>query len=152
MRRRRCRAATLSMAAPRDPGAREAWQSLSARVRLLLHELPGLLGDRVELFTLELQRAGDALARIVALVVAATILGMTMWLVLWVALVAALMAAGLALGGALLVAFVLNALPAWWVVRRIRRLLPRVSLPATRRHLSFGAPAADDAALPEVRP
>ena len=140
------------MAAPHEPGAREAWQSLSLRVRALLHELPGLIGDRIELFTLELQRAGDALTRIVALVVAVTILGMTMWLMLWAALVAGLVAAELALAWALLAAFVLNALPAWWVVRRIRRLLPRVSLPATRRQLSFGAPPADDAALGEGRP
>jgi hypothetical protein len=49
----------------------------------LLRELTGLVSDRVELLSLELQRAGQVLAQIVALIVGAAILGMTAWLALW---------------------------------------------------------------------
>jgi hypothetical protein len=140
------------MAASPDPSAREAWTSLFGRVSALLRELPGLFSDRVDLFTLELQRAATALAQIVALVVAVAILGVTMWLVLWGAIVAGLMAAGLHLGWALLVVLVMNALPAWLLVVRIRRLLPRVSLPATRRQLTFRSAADTAPPLPGVQP
>ena len=34
-----------------------------------------------------------------------------------------------------------NLRGAWWALHRARALGPRLSLPATRRHLSFGADA-----------
>ena len=51
-------------------GEEAASASLLDTLQALLHELPGLISDRVELFALELARAGRALARIVAWLVA----------------------------------------------------------------------------------
>ncbi len=110
---------------------------MAEMLRTVLHELPGLLSDRVELLSLELHRAGKALVQIVALVIATAILGVTAWLVLWGGIVTALVALGLQLPLALLVALVLNLVAAWAAVARARRLLPLLRLPATRRHLMF---------------
>ena len=109
--------------------------SLTRQLQALLHVLPGLFSDRVELLSLELQRAARALAQIVALVVAVAILGVTAWLLLWAGVIRLLMTAGLTVEGALLVGLLLNAGVIAWAVQRMRRLLPRLSLPATRRHL-----------------
>ena len=104
-------------------------------VQDLWREIPGLLTDRLELLTLELQRAGQALAQMLMLVVAAAILAVTAWLLLWGCIVAALVQAGLPLPGVLLGAVVFNLLIAWLAASRALALLPRLSLPATRRHL-----------------
>lgn len=109
--------------------------ALVSQVQALLKDLPGLFSDRVELLSLELQRAARALAQIVALVVAVAILGVTAWLLLWAGVIRLLMAAGLTLEGALLVSLVLNGVVMALAVQRMRRLLPRLALPATRRHL-----------------
>ncbi|MBZ8142004.1 hypothetical protein CLD22_19115 [Rubrivivax gelatinosus] len=135
-------------AAPERP-ARQGW--LDA-LQSVLRELPGLVGDRVELFVLELNRAGRALAQIVALVVAAAVLGVTGWLALWAGITGALIDAGLYWGWALIAVLAANLLAAWLAVRRIRSLLPLLHLPATRRHLttlsSPAAPAARGASNP----
>jgi hypothetical protein len=109
--------------------------SLTAQLMGLLHDLPGLVRDRVELLSLEVQRAAITLAQIMALVVVVAILGVTAWLVLWAAVIVALVQLGVPLGWALLMAVAVNLVAAWQGVVRITRLLPRVSLPATRRHL-----------------
>lgn len=108
----------------------------------LLQALPALVSDRVELLSLELRRAGDALATITLLVVAATILGMTAWFGLWALLVGVLIAAGVQSMPALLLAIGVNlgvALLALLLARSKVRLL---GLPATRRHLTVRAPHA----------
>ena len=110
-------------------------ESLLEAVKGIWHELPGLLSDRVELFSLELHRAGLALMQIAALVVAAAILGVTAWLVLWGAVVALLVMAGLHWLLALALVLAANLLAAWLALARVRRLLPSLKLPATRRHL-----------------
>ena len=50
-------------------------ESLFDLARGVLQDLPGLIGDRVELFSLELHRAGIALVKVVALTVVATAAG-----------------------------------------------------------------------------
>jgi uncharacterized membrane protein YqjE len=85
-------AASAAAAAPESAAVPPP--SLLSTLRGLWQELPGLLNDRVELLSLELQRAGSALVRIVMLVVVAAILGVTAWLVLWGGIVMALVAAG----------------------------------------------------------
>lgn len=121
----------------RSHDGRDGAGSLLDTVRGIWRELPGLFSDRVELFSLELQRAGQALLHIVALGMALAVLGMTTWLVLWSLIITGLMLAGvhwlLVFVGALL-AHVLLAL---WVVHLIKKLLPMLRLPATRRHLMF---------------
>lgn len=126
--------------------------SLAALFGGLLSELPGLVSDRVELLSLELQRAGLALLHITCLGLVLTVLGMAGWLLVWALLMIGLVAAGLswamALGGALLV----HVLLAWWAMNRIRRLLPSLGLPATRRQLMFRAPVPPEETPDENHP
>lgn len=108
-----------------------------AALRGLLRELPGLVSDRVELLSLELQRAGQVLAQIVALIVAAAILGVTAWLALWGGVVLALIAIGLHWAVASLIVLCINLVACWAAVARVRTLAPLLRLPATRRHLTL---------------
>lgn len=126
-----------------------AQESLLQTLKGLWQELPGLVSDRVELLSLELHRAGLALAQIAALVVAAAILGVTAWLVLWGMVVALLVMAGLHWLAALGLALLANLLAAWWAVARVRKLLPALKLPATRRHLMI-SPSTKPPPVPPV--
>lgn len=116
----------------------------------LLAALPGLLSDRLELLALELHRAGRSMMQIMALVLATAMLGTTAWLALCGGLGLALVALGLSWPLALLAVLLFNLALAWAAVSRARRLLANLGLPATRRHLVFGAeaPVAASAALP----
>lgn len=135
--------------------AAAAQPSWLATLQSLLQELPGLVSDRIELLSLELQRAAQVLAQIVALIVAAAILAVTAWLALWGGVVMALIAAGLHWALASGIVLVLNLGASWWAVARIRTLAPLLKLPATRRQLTLrrlspsdpppsGAPAAHE--------
>jgi len=106
-----------------------------------VHELPGLISDRIELLSLELQRAGQVLAQIVALIVAAAILAVTAWLALWGGVMVALIGAGLHWAAASSIVLVINLGACWWAVARVRTLAPRLHLPATRRHLTLSQPS-----------
>ena len=114
--------------------------SLLDQLLAVYRELPGLISDRVELFSLELHRAGTALMQIAAMIVVAAILGVTAWLVLWAGIVSALVAAGWPLVLALAVALLSNVAASAWALFRVRRLLPLLRLPATRRHLTLEPP------------
>lgn len=116
---------------PPSPPAPPLLQTLQS----LWRELPGLVSDRIELLSLELRRAGLAVMQIVALVIAIGILGVTAWLVLWAAIVLLLTNAGLPLPVAMLAVMAVNIGAAWWAVAQVRRLVGRLTLPATRRHL-----------------
>jgi uncharacterized membrane protein YqjE len=122
---------------PGSPGPRQgnSTTSLLRQFKAVWRELPGLFSDRVELLSLELQRAAQSLVEIVVLLVGAAILGVTVWLALWAALVSLMVSLGLSLFAALLAAVVLNLVAMMLAVQRMRRLLPRLKLPATRRHL-----------------
>ena len=109
--------------------------------------LPGLVSDRLELLALELQRAGGSLVQIMALVVMTAVLGATAWLALCSGLGLALLAIGLSWPLALLGVLLVNLALAWAAVSRARRLLVNLGLPATRRHLVFGAKAPADAGV-----
>lgn len=108
--------------------------SLLATVQALWRDLPGLLNDRVELLSLELQRAGAALVQIVVLLIAAAILIVTAWLVLWGGVAFGLVALGLHPALASLLVLGLNLGAAVGAAWRVRHLLPQLALPATRRH------------------
>jgi uncharacterized membrane protein YqjE len=116
-------------------GAADPPPSLLALLQQLWRELPGLFNDRVELLSLELQRARTVLMQIVVLVFAIAILGSMAWLALWVAIVLALVGEGLPVLLALLAALLANGAAALWAMARARRVLPLLSLPATRRHM-----------------
>jgi Putative Actinobacterial Holin-X, holin superfamily III len=107
-------------------------QSLS----FLWREIPALVGERVELFSLELQRATLALAHATAWLIAAAILGVTVWLTLWGAVLAGLLSAGWSWSVALLVIFVVNFIASAVAASRAVGLLKLVRLPATKRHLT----------------
>jgi uncharacterized membrane protein YqjE len=130
--------AAAARAAPRAPGTSvpESPPGLLASVRGLLAELPGLVSDRVHLFSLELKRAGRALAQMLALVVAASVLAVTAWLALWAAIAAGLIEAGMPWGWAAFLVLVLNlgaAAGAVWLALKQARLL---ALPAMVRRLT----------------
>lgn len=100
-------------------------------------ELPGLFSDRIQLLSLELHRAGLALARIVLLLVATAILGVTAWVAMWGAVVGGLSVLGLHWALALLVVLLVNLAAAALVVARMRELAGWLQLPATLRHLTL---------------
>lgn len=125
--------------AARESGPPPPWLHT---LQSLWRDLPGLVSDRVELLSLELRRAGLALVQMVMLVVAVAILGVTAWLVLWAGVVALLMALGLHVGWALLIVLAINLGAIVLAALRVRALLPRMNLSATRRHLVPGPPAS----------
>ncbi|MGQ3198126.1 MAG: GlsB/YeaQ/YmgE family stress response membrane protein [Hydrogenophaga sp.] len=51
--------------------------------------------------------------------------------------------------GALLGALLVHGVLGWWVVHRVRQLLPSIGLPATRRRLMFKAPAPPSPGVPD---
>jgi len=120
---------------PGGAGASPPPDSLLQQLKGLARELPGLVSDRVELLSLELQRAAQSLVQIVALTVAIAILGVTVWFALWAALISLLVHGGLPLLAALLLTAGINGLVIAVAVGRVCKLLPRLQLPATRRHL-----------------
>lgn len=117
------------------PGPQPEPAPLLQQLKELWQELPGLVSDRVELLSLELQRATQSLIEIVALLVGVAVLGVTVWLLLWAALIGLMVAAGLAPHWALLVGIAVNAVVIVLALQRVRGLLPMLRLSATRRHL-----------------
>jgi uncharacterized membrane protein YqjE len=119
---------------PRDPRPEPMLQAVQG----LLAALPRLIGDRVELFSLEMQRAGQALAQIAGLAVGVAIVGVTAWFALWGILIGLLVrGADWSIVSALLLVLAVNVAAAVWMGLRISRLARLIGLPATRRHLSF---------------
>ncbi len=119
---------------PREP---ESVLQIGKALLSVLRELPKLVGDRVELLALDLQRAGLALGQIVGLIVALAILGVTVWLLVWAGVLLALVMVGLPRWGALLVAIAINGIGLWWVVSQIRSRVPKLVLATFRRHLGL---------------
>ena len=120
---------------------RAAAVSLLDLVQSLLHEVPGLISDRVELLSLELSRAGAALAKMVALTLAVAIFGITAWAALWTGVVMGLLALGWHWALALGVVILANIGAIVWAALQMRRLAGLLKLPATRRHLTMRASA-----------
>lgn len=132
---------TTAVADTRSGGAppeRTGSESLLDVARSIVREVPALVGDRVELLSLELQRAGAALVKMTVLAAAAAILALTAWLALWDVLVGALIALGWHAAGAHAMVVLINAAAAAWTLWRARGLFKLLGLPATRRHLMFG--------------
>jgi len=138
---RRARAAAAARTAASPGASAPPPPSWLASLQGLVHELPGLISDRIELLSLELQRAGQVLAQIVALIVAAAILAVTAWLALWGGVTVALIEAGLHWAAASAIVLVINLGACGWAVARVRKLAPLLQLPATRRHLTLSQPS-----------
>ena len=135
-------------AKPPPAGAPSEPQLLSV-LRDLLHDLPGMLGDRVHLLALELKRARQALIGMLAMIVLAAILALTAWISVWVLVVAAAMRYGLPWDGACIFILVVNALGAWLAVRHAGKLASYLTLPASVRQLTRASVTAADAAKAE---
>lgn len=119
----------------KDAGTRA---SFLGALGALVTNLPGLFSDRVDLLSLELQRAGLALVHLLIWGVAAAMLLLTAWLGLWVVLAAVAVQGGLPWPGVVLGVVAINLLAAWGAISVARRMAPRLGLPMTRRHLDFG--------------
>lgn len=128
----------------RDDTRNQPW---ARALQDVLAALPGLVSDRLELLALELQRAGHSLVQITALGLATAVLGATAWLTLCAAAALALLGQGLSWPVALLAVLLVNLVLAWAAVSRMRSLLANLGLPATRRHLVFGAGVAPTAGV-----
>lgn len=123
---------------------------LSDLVRGLLHDLPGLFGDRVHLLALELRRARRSLAELLLWATMAAVVALTSWLGLCAAAAVALVQAGLAWGWALLAVVAVNLLIAAIALARCRTLSNDLALPATMRQLRFDSHAATSASSPST--
>jgi hypothetical protein len=123
--------------------------SAFALLRSLGESLPELVQRRVRLLTLELRRAGDALALIAALTIVAALMLATAWLALWGAVAAALVETGLHWGWVALLILLLNGATALLLLMKVRTLGRLLTLPATLRQLGVaneGGPASTAAA------
>lgn len=135
------------MAAVQSPAPTAKSESFLQLVFGLLQELPGIVSDRVHLLTLELQRARQALAQMIALAVAAALMALTAWFAFWIGVTAAAVEAGLAWGWMLLIVLALNAGVAWLAIAKVMKLATLLTLPATVRRLTVApAPARPQAA------
>jgi uncharacterized membrane protein YqjE len=85
-----------------DRAADDSAGPLHTRLRALLGALSGMVGDRVLLFSLELQLAGKAFALILILLAGAAVAALTAWIALWLALAAWIMHNGWGWGWAAL--------------------------------------------------
>jgi Putative Actinobacterial Holin-X, holin superfamily III len=105
-------------------------------VRRLLHELPGLVSDRVHLLGLELHRAGRSLAGLVIWSLVAALCIATAWLALCGGAVLGLLHAGIAWPTVMLIVVGVNVLIAAWGGWRASVLAGELRLPATMRQLT----------------
>ena len=139
-----------SHAAPPSPTAPAAAEDAPVLETLLAlwRDLPGLLSDRVLLLSLELKRAGKALAVMIGLIVAAGVLAGTFWVALWVGITAALLQAGLAWGWVLLIVLAINLAGIAYALLRAKSLAHLLTLPATVRRLTVAPAMVNDALHP----
>ena len=122
--------------APDAPGAPAP--GLTESLLALWRDLRCLVGGRVDLLSLELQRAGLALRQIVLWTMVASVLAITAWMALCGGIALFLVEQGLHWSVVLLVLMLANLGGAWWALQRASALAPRLALPATRRYLRFG--------------
>jgi hypothetical protein len=134
-----------------SPQVPAAPRGIAASLHGLLDDLRGAVCERIELLSLELSAAVDAAVQILVLLIAAAIVAVTAWLALWAAVVGLLIHVGLAWPWALLLVLLVNLVATFIGLLRARLLLPRLGLPATRRHLTL-TPAAPGAATSAPSP
>lgn len=121
-------------------------------IKALLGELPALFSDRVKLLALEMNRAGRALAQIVALLAVAAIFAATAWLAFWAGVVLLLHRSGVPMGGVVLIVLAINLLAALLAIWRIRGLARWLTLPATMRRLTVTTVAPINPEKPSEQP
>ena len=138
--------------ADRETEAPAGTTSVLQMLQALWLDLPGLVSDRVHLLTLELKRAGGALAVMLGLVIGAAVLASTAWIALWVGIAAALLHWGLAWGWVFLIVLALNLGGAAFALLRARSLAHLLTLPATVRRLTVAPTMVATALRPAPPP
>lgn len=125
------------------PPVRDQPVSLPQAVMALLGELPGLVSDRVQLLSLEMRRAREALVKIMVLGMLAAVMVATAWVALWLGVAATIVHLGLAWPWAWLIVLAINGGVAAWAALHAKSLLPLLGFPATLRRLTV-APAKQE--------
>lgn len=138
--------------ADRETEAPAGTTSVLQMLQALWIDLPGLVSDRVHLLTLELKRAGGALALMLGLVIGAAVLASTAWIALWVGIAAALLHWGLAWGWVFLIVLALNLGGAAFALLRAKSLAHLLTLPATVRRLTVAPTLVATALRPAPPP
>lgn len=118
-------------AVPRE----EALTSLLAEV---IDASRASIAARAELFALEAENAANAAVKMAVYGASAFVLAGTAWLVLVVGIVLGLEALGLAIGWAIAAVVLVQALIAWLLVSRVKKLVGHFRFDATRRSLKSG--------------
>ena len=118
----------------------------------LLHELPGMVSDRLELLSLELRRASKSLVTMIVLGLVAAILLLTAWFAAWIGIAGALVAVGLHWGWALAIVLAINIGGAVFALLRARALVTDLTLPATKRRLTLATVMGPDPSTPTPAP
>ena len=128
-------------------------KSIAEEARGLMADLPGLVTDRIRLFSLELERASSTLGQMAALGALAAVLGATAWIALWAGIAAALVASGLAWFWAALLVLAVNAAGGAWCALRVKSLAPLLTMPATLRRLTeWSEPSGREPSAPRDEP
>ncbi|MCH7344737.1 hypothetical protein LZ017_15255 [Pelomonas sp. CA6] len=148
---------------PAPPGEADASPPLDTAagwlggLQALLAHVLGLLGDGLDLLSLELQRALRVLERLLWLALLGGVAFATAWLFFWAGLASVLFDVGMPLSLACALIVFANAALLTWALGHARLLKPLLALPATRRQLGLGSrvgerPAAPPAAAPAPQP
>jgi uncharacterized membrane protein YqjE len=124
-----------------DARRQGAAPSLAQMLLALVHDVPGLISDRVHLLALELRRARQSFLQLLLMGLAAGILALTAWIALWALFAVVVVAMGLPWSGVLLLILLLNGAGVWFILGRTRALVENLTLPATLRHLTLAGEA-----------
>ncbi len=115
---------------------REQEMSLLDSFHALLSELPGVISDRVHLFSLELTQTTQALGKILILLLLSVILAGSAWLALCVGAGAGAIRLGLHWGVVVAIEVITNLALAYWALSKVITLKHDLGFPVTLRHLT----------------
>lgn len=115
--------------------------SLLASVLDTLAQGRAMVGELLELASLETRLAALSLLEMTAFAIGAALLGFSVWLLLLAAVAGGLIALGLSWPLALLLLAVLNGVGIWFSIRRVRQLSENLRFTATRNVLAPPQPA-----------
>lgn len=110
---------------------------LTAAVRGLVDEAPGLISDRVHLLALELKRARHVLVMLCALGALAALFAACGWFLLCAALVGWIVSLGLGWPVATVIVAAVNLIAAAVAARQLVARVPLLAFPATFRRLTI---------------
>lgn len=102
-----------------------------------------MIGEILELASLETRLATMSLLEMVAFAIGAALLGFSLWLLVLAAIAGGLMALGLSWPLALLVLAVLSGAGVWFSIRRVRKLSENLRFTATRNVLAPPRPTTE---------